>query len=108
MRYAVQFTLDNELSSVWSAGDHLIDGVGKEPIGTVETVLVTPALSENANGIFPLPDKSRVLLTVVCDGARAGNALSVGGITLLTGKRLSLHGKGVAYGVCLWAEEVTE
>ncbi len=105
VRYAVLFTVENELVSAFAVGDRLTDGVGKGALGTVTAVEVSPAMEENESGAFPLPHKSRMVLTVESEGERKGDVLTVGGIPLLVGNRLSLHGKGTAYALCLWAEE---
>ena len=107
VRYAVLFTVENELVSAFSVGDRLTDGASKGALGTVVTVDISPAMEENEDGAFALPHKSRVVLTLESEGERVGDVLTVGGVPLLPGNRISLHGKGTAYALCLWAKEVT-
>ena len=104
VRYTVLFATENDLLSSVSVGDRLTDGVSKGDVGRVESITVSAALAENENGVFPLPHKSRVLLTVVGEGKRQGKGVTIDGMTLLVGKRLSLHGKGLINGVCLSVE----
>lgn len=108
VRYAVLFTTENELVTAFAVGDRLTDGASKGALGTVTAIEVSPAMGENESGVFSLPDKSRVILTITGEGAKKGSVLTVSDVPLLIGKRLSLHGRGTAYGICLWAEEVTE
>jgi hypothetical protein len=97
--------VENELVSAFAVGDRLTDGVSKDALGTVAAVEVSPAIEENERGIYALPHKSRVILTVESEGKRVGDVLTVGSVPLLVGNRLSLHGKGTAYALCLWAKE---
>ena len=108
VRYAVLFTTEAELVTAFAVGDRLTDGASKGELGTITAIDVSAAMGENERGAFSLPNKSRVILTIIGEGTKKGTVLTVSGIPLLMGKRLSLHGRGTAYGVCLWAEEVTE
>ena len=108
VRYAVLFTVENEMAAAFSVGDKLTDGASKGDIGTVTEVALSPAMEETERGAFSLPDKSRVILTVMGEGVSRKGVPTVGGVSLLPGRRLSLHGRGAAYGVCLWTETVEE
>ena len=103
VRFAVLVTLDDPFVSSFRVGDELIEGATKQSLGTVTEMQVSPAYEETENGVFVLPDKSRVILTLTAKGSLREGKITVGGTSLLTGKRLSLHGRGVAEGVCLWA-----
>ena len=105
VRFAVLLILDEPFVHSFTVGDELIDGATKEPLGRVTEALVSPAYEETENGVFSLPGKSRVILTVTGKGILLDGKITVGGSSLLTGKRLSLHGRGVAEGVCLWARQ---
>ena len=104
IRFAVLLTLEDELVSSFAIGDSLTDGATKELLGTVTEMQVSPYYEETEKGVFPYPGKSRVLLTLTGSGAVKHGRSTVGGVPLLTGKRLSLHGRGAAEGVCLWAK----
>ncbi len=92
---------ENDLLSSVSVGDRLTDGAGKGYAGMVENIVISPALAENQGGVFSLPHKSRVILTISAEGIRSGGRIQINGMELLTGKRLFLHGRGLINGICL-------
>ena len=105
IRIAVLVTLEDVLLPSFSVGDTLTDGATKESLGTVTEMQISPYYEETENGVFPYPGKSRVILTIGGKGVMRNGRVTVGGVAIATGKRLSLHGRGAAEGVCLWTKK---
>lgn len=104
VRFAVLLTLEEPFVHSFQVGDRLTHGATKEFLGEVTEIQESPSYEETENGVFVLPDKRRVILTLTAKGVLRNGKITVGGTPLLTGKRLSLHGRGAAEGVCLWAK----
>ena len=103
VRFAVLLTIDEPFANSFEVGDELIHGATKESLGRVAEIEISPAYEETEKGVFVLPGKIRMLLVLTAKGGLEGGKITVGDTPLLTGKRLSLHGRGAAEGVCLWA-----
>lgn len=101
VEYTLLFTVDEPIADAFSEGEGLLDGVGKEICGKILSVRKENAYGENGDGVFLLPQKKRVFVTVFGEGKEKNGMITVGSISLLPGRSFYFHAPCTAEGLCL-------
>ena len=99
--YTLLCEADAEVADSLSLGDTLIDACGKEAAGEILKITVENALREDGFGVYSLPDRRTVCLTLLGEGVQDGENARIGTLMPMVGERVFLSGGTLLEGICL-------
>ena len=99
--YTAVFEVDAPLAERFSVGDRLIDARGKEDAGEILRITREETLREDVYGVYSLPDRVTLALTLGGEGIRKNNESRIGTLTPRVGERIYLLGAGRLEGICV-------
>ncbi len=99
--YTALFEVDAAVAESLSLGDVLIDARGKEAAGEIVKITVEDAWREDGFGVYSLPDRKALCLTLLGEGVWDGKSARIGTLVPTVGESVYLGGSVVLEGICL-------
>ena len=104
--YTAVFEVDASLAHRLHLGERLIDARGKEDAGEILKITRENALREDVYGVYSLPDRVTLALTLGGEGKRKDGDARIGTLTPRVGEAVYLLGAGKLEGVCVGVKTV--
>ncbi len=99
--YTAVFEVDAAVADSFSLGDVLTDARGKEAAGAILKIGKAPALREDAHGVYALPDRVSLCLTLGDYGRMGAGGARIGTLTPKRGEAVYLYGVAKLEGLCV-------
>ena len=99
--YTAVFEVESALADTVRVGDSVTDACGKEGAGEVLKVTKEELLKEDVFGVYPVPDRTALALTVGGMGVRKKGEARIGTLTPRVGEAIYLLGSTRLEGLCI-------
>ena len=99
--YTAVFEVDASVASSLSLGDTLIDAAGKEAAGKIVKIKVEDALCEDFFGVYSLPARKTLCLTLMGEGVWEGENARIGTLVPRVGEHIYLGERVKLDGICV-------
>ena len=99
--YTAVFEIDPQVAKSLHTGDALLDARGKENAGEILKITIDDTLGEDVFGVYPLPNRLTVAVTLAGDGLRKNGEGVIGTLTPRVGEAVYLLGATRLEGICV-------